>query len=162
MRAIQTEEATIANHSFEEFESKTKYFEQNDCSVWSQNGVDVALYSLEKIQVSFIRAAELLRDSDTADAHCYFAQCIEGLQRFLEAIRNTRTALSLDFKGVSTEFGSLADTESNLLGILKAMFLNQNRKEYEQLADRIEYELLTNLSSWNAGLQKIRREATQF
>lgn len=137
-------------------------FSQKDTARWSQSGIDVALTSLERIQVSLIRAAELFREDDTQNANRFFIQCIEGLQRFLEAVKNTRIALNIDFKKVSCESGTLADIEEHLLRILKGLFSSQQAKRYDEVADRIEYELLTNLSSWNGSLRKIQKSMSVF
>jgi len=151
----------MGNH-WNEPTSEVAYLAPSDSAIWSQGGLDVALAFLERIQVSLIRAAELFRETNPSEANRFFAQCVEGLQRFLEAVRNTQSALSIDFTQISNDNVTLAETEKNLLGILKMVFQNQQRKEYEEIADRIEYELLTNLSSWNSALKKLNRLQTDF
>jgi hypothetical protein len=64
--------------------------------------------------------------------------------------------MQLDFTKIPTDMGNLSDTEKSLLFILKGMFQNQERKEYEEIADKIEYELLTNLSAWTGALGALR------
>lgn len=129
---------------------------RTDLSFWAESGLDIALTSVERVKGSLIRSAELFREEDSALANRFFLQCIEGLQRFMEAIRLTKSALNLDFGKISSESGSLCDTEKSLLFILKGMFQNQERKEYEEIADKIEYELLTNLSAWTNTLKLLR------
>ncbi|NBV50101.1 hypothetical protein EBR03_04185 [bacterium] len=129
---------------------------QPDLSVWAATGLDIALNSVERVKGSLLRSAELFREEDSARANRFFAQCIEGLQRFMEAVTRTKTALNLDFSKVGTESGTLAETEKSLLFILKGMFQNQERKEYEEIADKIEYELITNLSTWTSSLKILR------
>jgi len=127
-----------------------------DLAIWAATGLDIALGCVERVKSSLLRSAELFREEDTARANRFFVQCIEGLQRFMEAINLTRAAMSLDFSKVNTETGTLADTEKSLLFILKGMFKNQENKEYEEIADKIEYELLTNLCSWTNSLRSLR------
>lgn len=159
--AFTVPEDGVGNHIHENsFENPS--FSRQDPAFWSHSGCDVALASLERIQVSLIRAAELFREENTQNANRFFIQCIDGLQRFLEAVRNTRTALSIDFKQIAHENGTLSDTEEHLLQTLKRLFQNQQRKQYEEIADRIEYELLTNLSSWNSALRKIQNSHSVF
>jgi len=129
---------------------------RTDMSFWAESGLDIALTSVERVMSSLIRSAELFREEDSSVANRFFLQCIEGLQRFMEAIRLTKSAMQLDFSKISTDLGSLCETEKSLLFILKGMFQNQERKEYEEIADKIEYELLTNLSAWTNALKTLR------
>ena len=128
-----------------------------DVSIWAESGLDIAIASIERVRGSLIRSAELFREDDSTNANRFFIQCVEGLQRFMEAVRNTKAALNLDFSKISTEMGTLQDTEKSLLFILRGMFINQERKEYDAIADKIEYELITNVSSWIAALKSIRQ-----
>ncbi|NBX93284.1 MAG: hypothetical protein EB078_00900 [Proteobacteria bacterium] len=127
-----------------------------DTSVWAATGLDIALGCLERVKSSLIRSAELFREEDSAEANRFFVQCIEGLQRFMEALKLTKAALKLDFATVNNEMGTLADTEKSLLVILRGMFKHQESKEYEEIADKIEYELITNLCVWTSSLTALR------
>jgi hypothetical protein len=129
---------------------------RTDLSIWAESGLDIALTCVERVKGSLIRSAELFREEDSVRANRFFLQCVEGLQRFMEAIRNTKSAMQLDFTKIPTDMGNLSDTEKSLLFILKGMFQNQERKEYEEIADKIEYELLTNLSAWTGALGALR------
>jgi len=129
---------------------------RTDLSIWAESGLDIALTCVERVKGSLIRSAELFREEDSVRANRFFLQCIEGLQRFMEAVRNTQSAMQLDFTKIATDVGNLSDTEKSLLFILKGMFQNQERKEYEEIADKIEYELLTNLSTWTSALGALR------
>lgn len=129
---------------------------QVDPGIWAESGLDMALTCVERVKGSLIRSAELFREQDSARANRFFLQCIEGLQRFMEAIRHTKAAMQLDFTKIPTDIGTLSDTEKSLLFILKGMFQNQERKEYEEIAEKIEYELLTNLSTWTSSLRTLR------
>ena len=127
-----------------------------DLSIWAESGVDIAITCLERVRGSLIRSAELFREEDVQLANRFFIQCVEGLQRFMETIKRTKAALQLDFSKVQTEIGNLADTEKSLLFILRGMFQNQQAKQYSEIADKIEYELLTNLSMWTTALGALR------
>jgi len=128
-----------------------------DGSVWAESGLDIAITSVERVKSSLLRSSELFREQDSALANRFFVQCVEGLQRFMEAVSKTKAALKLDFAKIPTDGGSLADTEQSLLFILKGMFQNQQRKEYEEIADKIEYELITNLCTWTTSLNRLRQ-----
>lgn len=136
---------------FQEMEIRTV-----DKMIWAQTGLDVALSCLERVQTSLIRTAELFRDSDKGRANRFFAQCIEGLERFLESITITRSVLNLKFETITLEGRTLAQIESYLSQILKSVLESQEKKNFEELADKIEYELITNLSSWKTALTQIR------
>jgi hypothetical protein len=133
-----------------------------DLSIWAESGVDIAITCLERVRGSLIRSAELFREEDVQLANRFFIQCVEGLQRFMETIKRTKAALQLDFSKVQTEIGNLADTEKSLLFILKGMFQNQQAKQYSEIADKIDYELITNLSTWLSTLKIMRQNQTNW
>ena len=135
---------------------------QADVSIWAESGLDIATTCLERVRGSLIRSAELFREEDSNVANRFFIQCVEGLQRFMETIKRTKTALQLDFTKIQADMGSLAETEKSLLFILKGMFLNQQHKQYLEIADKIEYELITNLSTWISTLKSLRQSQTNW
>lgn len=137
--------------NFQELEIQTA-----DKLIWAQTGLDIALSCLERVQSSFIRTAELLREPDKARANRFFAQCIDGLERFLESVTITRFALNLNFDLIKVENHSLSQTEVALSQILKSLLDSQEKSNFEELADKIDYELITNLSSWKSALTEIR------
>lgn len=145
------------NMSDHESRSGQVPLQATDLSMWAESGLDIAITSVERVKSSLLRSSELFREQDSAFANRFFVQCVEGLQRFMEAVAKTKAALKIDFSKIPTESGTLADTEQSLLFILKGMFQNQQRKEYEEIADKIEYELITNLCAWTTTLNRLRQ-----
>lgn len=142
------EESIDSSH---EIEIKTA-----DKAIWAATGYDIALSCIERIQKSIIKTAELFRESDKLNGNRLFIQCIEGLERFIEAITVTKAAIGLDFRKELLDGRALSQTESDLNTILKSVFSLQEQEDYQGLADKIEYELLTNLSEWGRSLQQLR------
>jgi hypothetical protein len=129
-----------------------------DTLIWAATGYDVALSCIERIQKSVIKSAELFRDSDKLNGNRLFVQCIEGLERFIEALTITKVAINLDFSRLILDGISLVQLESELQQILKTIFNLQEKEDYLGLADKIEYELLTNLSNWSHLLKQLRAQ----
>jgi hypothetical protein len=127
-----------------------------DMELWALNGLDIALTRIEQVQRTLVRAAELFREENKGDANRYFIHCIDGLERFFEAIAATRTALKIDFAQVAIEGIRLSTVEAEFLGILKAIVECQEKHDYIALADKVEYELITNLYSWAVLLGQLR------
>ncbi|NBX67507.1 MAG: hypothetical protein EBR01_00935 [Proteobacteria bacterium] len=127
-----------------------------DKAIWAATGYDISLSCIERIQRSIIKTAELFRESDKLNGNRLFIQCIEGLERFIEAITITKAAIGLDFTKELLDGRSLSQTESDLNIILKSVFSFQEQEDYQGLADKIEYELLTNLSEWGRALNQLR------
>ncbi len=140
-------------HSSHEIEIKTA-----DKTIWAATGYDIALSSIERVQKSILKSAELFRESDKMNGNRLFVQCIEGLERFVEAMTITKVALSLDFSKIESHGITLAQTESDLNSILKSVFHLQQQQDYQGLADKIEYELLTNLCQWAQALKTLRSQ----
>ncbi len=129
-----------------------------DKAIWAATGYDIAISCIERVQKSIIRSAELFRESDKLNANRLFVQCIEGLERFIEAITITKVAVNLDFSKTSIDGISLSQIETDLQQILKSVFTFQQEEDYQGLADKIEYELLTNLSNWCQALKFLRSQ----
>ncbi len=136
---------------FRELEIKTV-----DREIWAINGLDTALSSIERVQRSLIKAAELFREEDKAHANRFFVQCIDGLERFYEAVMITRNVLKLDFKLIDIHGIKLSVIESDFSDILRTIIELQERQDWAALADKVDYELITNLSSWTSALKQLR------
>lgn len=129
-----------------------------DKAIWAATGYDIALSSIERVQRSIIRSAELFREFDNLNGNRLLVQCIEGLERFIEAITITKRAVGLDFSKINVDGMILSQIESNLQQILNSVFNLQEKEDYQELADTIEYELLTNLVNWTQALTQLRTE----
>ena len=129
-----------------------------DKAIWAATGYDIALSSIERVQRSIIRSAELFREFDNLNGNRLLVQCIEGLERFIEAITITKRAVGLDFIKINVDGMILSQIESNLQQILNSVFNLQEKEDYQELADTIEYELLTNLVNWTQALTQLRTE----
>ncbi len=128
-----------------------------DKALWAASGVDISLNRLESIQKSFLKAAELFRETDMAVANRLFIQCLDGLERFFEALVATKVARELDFKLIRVNDNeTLQGLETQLLEILRSTMVLQEALDYTAISDKIEYELITNLFSWNGALRKLR------
>ncbi|MBI4404100.1 MAG: hypothetical protein HY537_08065 [Deltaproteobacteria bacterium] len=132
-----------------------------DKELWVASGLDIAISNVDRVKRSLIRAAELFRDEKNAEGNHFFARCIDGLERFIEAVTITRFVLRLDFTKQPVEGRTMAAIEQDFSQILKEIISCQEKQNFIDLADRIEYELLPNLSTWTKGLtaMKIARQA---
>lgn len=127
-----------------------------DRAQWAANGFDIALSSLERIQRTLIVSAGLFRDSQMLEGNRLFARCMDGLERFWDAITMTRSALKLDFKEVSIHSWKLSDLESQFLDIVKGFVVLQDGQHYDALADKVEFELIPHLSRWVEAMEMLR------
>jgi hypothetical protein len=127
-----------------------------DATLLAAHGLDTAINNVERLRQTLLRAAELLRESNKSDANRYFFRCIEGLERFLETILVTKNVMRLDFKKVYVDGINLAKIEQEFTTILNDIVSYQEKSEYDAVADRIEYALLTNLHAWARALNQLR------
>jgi len=123
---------------------------------WAASGLDIALYNVERIKKSLIRAAQMLREEDKSEASHFFVHCVDGLERFLETVILARCALKLDFNRIEVDGLSLSQIETEFTGILSAILEFQEKQDYIGMADKVEYELLTNLCSWGHALRQLQ------
>lgn len=127
-----------------------------DKEIWETNGLEIAQTSVERIQQSLVRAAQLLREERKGEANRFFMRCIEGLERFIETIAITRHALQLDFETITIDSVSLARTETQFMNILKSILRSQEERDLDSIADKVEYELIPNLGFWSKAIQQLR------
>ena len=128
-----------------------------DAAIWAGNGLDRAISDIERLQKSLLLAAEFFRDeTKTADGNKIFLRCVEGLERFLDTIVLTRLAMKLDFQKIQVDGITLARLEKDLTAILGGIVGFQEKQDYEGVADKVEYELLPNFSSWTRALNQLR------
>ena len=128
-----------------------------DRAQWTANGFDIALSSLERIQKTLIVSAELFREANCLEGNRLFARCMDGLERFWEAVMMTRSALGLDFKEIAVNaVWHLSDLESQFLDIIKGFVVLQDGQQYDALADKIEFELIPHLSHWVQSMHQLR------
>lgn len=131
-------------------------FRTIDREMWALNGVDTALSSAERVQKSLIRVAENFREEKIPTGNQLFVQCVDGLERFYDAITITRSVLKLDFNQIQVDGLKLTELEQFFSSILKGIVECQELKDYDRLSDKIECELIPNLSAWGKALQALK------
>jgi len=130
-----------------------------DAEIWAANGMDIALNRLERVQKSLLRAAEFFRDEKQEQGTAFLGRCLDGLEHFLETVMITRCALKLDFTRITVEGTSLARLEREFSEILDGIVACQEKSDYAGIADKVEYELLTNIYLWTNALKTLRLSA---
>lgn len=145
---------TRETDSIDQLEIKT-----TDKQIWASTGIDMALSRVERLNHTLIRAAQFYRDQNWIQANELFAHCLDGFKRFVEVILLTKTALKPDFKSVEFENTSLYHTEVSFHELLSSLSRLQKEKQYPEIADKIEYELLPNLAQWQKGLKILRSQS---
>jgi hypothetical protein len=128
-----------------------------DATLLAAHGLDTAISNVERLRQTLLHAAELLRESNKGDANRYFHRCIEGLERFLETILVTRNVMRLDFSKIQIDGILLSKIEQEFTAILNDIVSHQENQNFDEVADQIEYALLTNLHAWSRALNQIRR-----
>lgn len=131
-------------------------FRTIDREMWAINGIDTAINSAERVQKSLIRVAENFREEKIPTGNQLFIQCVDGLERFYDAITITRSVLKLDFNQVQVDGMKLTELENFFSSILKGIVECQELKDYDRLSDKIEYELIPNLYSWGKALNSLK------
>jgi len=82
--------------------------------------------------------------------------CIDGLERFLESIMITRCALNINFEQILVDGIALSKIEDDFSKILASILTYQREENFLGIAEKMEYELLTNLHSWTKALNQLR------
>ncbi len=128
----------------------------SDKEVWKANGLELAQSTVERVQRSLIRVAEMFRESNGAAANHLFARCVDSLEKFIESLTITRHALKLDFDRLFIDGMSFSRIEYEFSDIFKSILSHQQNQDHESIADKIEFELLPNLYVWSRAIKQIR------
>lgn len=128
-----------------------------DKEIWAATGLDIAISCIERVQRSLVHASDLFRKEDKVMANQFFVHCVEGLERFYEAILITQHVLNLDFNQIEHDGICVAQIQKNFSGILANIVVLQEKQDSTSIADKIEDELLTNLCTWTAALRQLHR-----
>lgn len=81
------------------------------------------------------------------------------LDLLMKLLRQIITSQSDLFKGNATAQKNLNQIEVHLLGVMKALVVAKEKKDYIMVADLLEYELIDNLTQWKI---KILLEISKF
>lgn len=130
-----------------------------DARVWAVRGLDRAVNDINRLQQSLLMAAEYFRDARIQEGNRIFLRCIEGLERFLDTVVLTRSAMNLDFSKIQIDGIPLARLEKDLTSILRGIVTAQELQDWEALADKVEYELLTCFHGWSRALKQLHLSA---
>ncbi len=127
-----------------------------DRETWGTRGIEQATYTIERLQRSLLKAAELCFDRNTQPAERFLGQCLEGLEQFIENILVARGVRSLNFDQFMVDGITLSQIERQFNKSLESLGKSHLSKSFEAAADTIEYEILPNLSSWVKALHQLR------
>ena len=137
--------------------NRLQVVESVDHTVWAQNGFDIARSSAQRLQKTVLSTIELITEDRRAEAARYLPICLEGLERFADALTHTRLSLSLDFTLMKTDGYTLAQLEQTLGNLIKGIRRCHENDDWAGLTEQIEYGLLTNLHAWNQALVELCR-----
>lgn len=128
-----------------------------DPEIWAATGFDIALSCIERVQRTLVHAAQGFHEENATSANRLFAQCMEGLERFTEAMLITRNVLKLKTETMAVDGYTLGKIETQMENILRSILACQEKNDTIGIADRIEYALIPNLSLWSQALRQLKR-----
>lgn len=145
MRLTEEEEARFSYTPVQDIDSLT--IRAQDTARLLDTSLDGCHEYLNQLIVGFEKAALLFRSEDLNAAHSFYSSCIEAAQHFIDLIthykvvhQSVRGALTQDWDNLE---GKLRQTLCDILEAYK-------KKDYILVADLLEYELINNLSCWQA------------
>ncbi len=126
-------------------------------SHWSENGIELSLASIDRLQRSLLSTVQLILDTPAEDPlSLSVIRCLDGLQRFHEGILLTKESLDLNFSHTYIDNIPLSLIERQYLRAIEESLLCMQEQDRDRLVDLLEGELLTLLSSWKMGLILIK------
>jgi len=104
---------------------------------------------LAQLKKTSIRTAELFRLGDEMEANNYYARLMEGLRWLVKGLGAMTGMLGIDENEAVLDGKGLRYYQDEILApVFDKLYESQKREDWVELADLLEYELVSSLEQW--------------
>jgi len=107
---------------------------------------------LDKIKEKTVNAADLYREGNIKDASENFVYVIETIKPVVGMVESVGQSFKLDFREIlfnPATGQSLEEKIKTFLTTLQEVVMAQEKKDYVEMADYLEYQLAEEMDDWN-------------
>lgn len=127
--------------------SKTKNHDgANEINI--DTAINSAVDSITHLQKLIKESAEMIATAQYEGAFKNMDQIYSILDLLMKLVRKVIASETELFKDQSTTHQNLTNIEIHLLGVIKALVVSKEKKDYVMVSDLLEYELADNLTQW--------------
>jgi hypothetical protein len=142
----------------------TPYDPDADIDITAHSRVDLLVNILHRFEKYLERLipgmkhlVELFRSGEEEKANRLYRDAIEGIRVLAELIMNIHETGMVSDAAISPEGKGLSDLAGDLKGTLEELVAAQTESDSERIADALEFELITQLETWQQAMPELRR-----
>lgn len=136
--------------------------------IHTHNSQDITIQGLQKIKAilaSLVQGchdtANLYRKDNISEASSQTVQIIEAVKEIINFIHSVGYNLSVDYTKLKVTDNETVETRMNIfLNSLNELISAQQKKDYTELSDFMEYQLAEDLESWATIINAIEKFIT--
>ncbi|MCP5049814.1 MAG: hypothetical protein GY940_21780 [bacterium] len=127
----------------------------------TRDGFSKAVNLIESIKTEIISAADLYREGKIQDASTKIVKIMEAIKPMINFVNSVGISFSLDFDEIlfnPATNTSLREKIESFLTTLQEVVTAQQKKDYVEMADYLEYQLVEDMSDWDTIINLLLRE----
>jgi|GEM_PF-1490150 len=129
--------------------SEIKIVTKDSISI-TRSGLESASDLIESIKTEIANAADLFREENIKEASSKIGKAMEAFKPMVNFINSVGISFSMDFDSIMfNQSTSLREKMESFLDTFSGLVAAQEKKDYAEVADFLEYKLLEDMSDWN-------------
>lgn len=126
-----------------------KIFTEDSISI-TRSGLAKVSNLIESIKTEIAKAADLYREGNIKEASSKIGNVMEAFKPLVNFINSVGISFSMDFDSVMfNQSTSLRERIESFLETFSGLVAAQEKKDYVEVADYLEYQLLEDMSDWS-------------
>lgn len=125
----------------------------------THDGIAKVLTLIENIKKEISSAADNFREGNIKEASGKIARIMEALKPMINFINSVGMSFSLDFDHIMfNSTMSLREKVDTFLKTFEDLILAQSKRDYVEVADYLEYQLIEDMSDWTLLVNILMKE----
>ena len=124
-----------------------------------KDGFDKVLTLIESIKTEIASAADFYREGNIKEASGKVVNVMEAFKPMVNFIQSVGISFSLNFDEISfNENTNLREKIESFLTTLSELVAAQQKKDYVEIADYLEYQLIEDMTDWSRLVSILMKE----
>jgi len=125
----------------------------------TKDGLNKAFELIEKLKIEIQNTADLYRKGEIQDASTKLVSILNAIKPITNFINSVGMSFSLNYSEIMFDSNlSLLDRIKSILSSLEELLSIQLKKDYVEIADYLEYQLVEDIEDWRKIIQIISNE----
>jgi dimeric dUTPase (all-alpha-NTP-PPase superfamily) len=130
-----------------------------DSAAITKEGLEKVVILIESMKEEVASAADLYREGNLKDASSKIARVMEAFKPMVNFVQSVGISFSMNFDQIMfNQTTNLREKIEAFLQTLADLVSAQQKKDYKEVADHLEYQLIDDLSDWTTVANILRQE----